>query len=175
MRGKFLSFRASVTAMGLRAYFSDGEPKEKTFFLSPGIMLPDGRALGFHIRGITEKELREIKADSEKDLIFKVITKCVLQPELTFDCCERLFLPGEALRLFNEIVSAGGGGKNFDELKREVGQMLLKGEREAVYGCLAAFEMGIRPKEFALMDVREQACIAAFADEKIRIKKRKGR
>lgn len=175
MQEKYLSCRASVTIMGLREYFSADCGSEKFVFISQRIKGEGGRTFGFYIRGLTERQLREIKADSEKDFVFEVICKGVLEPKLNISLCENLFLAGEAFRLFEKIIFAGGVGKTFGELKREVGVMLLKGESEAVYGCLAAFEMGITPKEFAFMDLREKACIGAFIDEKIRIKQRRGR
>lgn len=152
------------------------EGKEKYVFISKRIRDEKGRPLGFLIKGLRERDIEEIKAKSEKEFIFEVIKKGCILPEFKENYeIEQGLLAGEAYGLYSEIIKAGGLDLSLKELKGQVSNMLLRGEAEAVYCCLAAFEMGIRPKDFAGFDRKERACIEAFIDEKVRIRNKKGR
>ncbi len=177
MPGKFLSCRASeslVNTMSLRDYFSD--EKEKNVLISGRLKNETGEAFMFTVKGIKEREIENINAFSEKDFVCEVIKKGCINPKFNESKeIEQGFLPGEAYRLYSEIIKAGNLDKSFSELKKQVGAMLLKGEAEAVYACISAFEIGLLPREFTELDRMEKACIGAFIDEKMRIRKKKGR
>lgn len=160
--------------LGLREYFA--EEGERTVFISARLKDKKGKRFRFVIRGLKEKELEEIKAGSEREFIFEVIKRCVSEPDFTLnEEIEQSLLSGEVYRLYYEIIKIGGFDKSFFELKKQVADMLLRGEPKAVYGCLAAFEMGILPKKISELDRKEKACIGAFIDEKVRIRNKKGR
>lgn len=150
--------------MSLEEYFRYGENEKRNIFIER-----KGERLWLRIRGLAGEEIRRIGGSGEREFIEEVIK---------LGCCEPLIgeretaelLPGELYRIFGCIIKLSGLEKGFLECKEEVKRMLAGGEAEAVYGCIAAFEMGILPKRFCGLDVKERACIGAFIDEKIRLK-----
>ncbi|MCD8089337.1 MAG: hypothetical protein LUD81_01700 [Clostridiales bacterium] len=163
-----------VRTVGLKEFLS--ESSGKRVFISKRLKNETGGELKLFIKGLNENDIEDIRAFSEKDFVYEVIKKGCLEPKfLKNEEIEAGLLPGEAYGLYREIIKAGGLDKSFSELKKEVSLMLLRGEAEAVYGCLSAFEMGILPRDFTGLDRKEKACIGAFIDEKIRIRKRGGR
>lgn len=150
--------------MGLRKYF-DTEKEKSYAFVS------DRFKGSFLIKGVTEEDIFNIKAASEREYLYGVIKLGVIEPEID-DEGIRLLLPGEIYSLYNKIIKISGLDKSFSELKRQVGRLLLKGDAETVYCCIVCFEMCILPTEFLSLDIKERACIAAFIDEKIRLRKR---
>ncbi len=156
--------------MSLRGFFDFGEGRRERVVVSERLRDGFGGILEFIIRGLSEEELKGIEARSEGEFIRRVIAVGCIEPTLSYEDILRGLLPGEALFLYRQIIKASGLDMSFSQLKGEVSSMLMRGEGEAVYACLAAFEMGIAPLEFLSMSVRERACIGAFIDEKIRIK-----
>ncbi len=161
--------------MSLKSFFGYGMGRRERVVVSERLKNNYGKTVEFTVRGLSEDEIRGIEANSEEEFVRRIIIMGCIEPELDDEAIMQGLLPGEAYALYGRIISASGLGKDFSALKGEVSSMLIRGESEAVYACLAAFEMGLAPSDYLKMGVRERACIAAFIDEKIRIKNSRGR
>ena len=137
--------------MSVKSFFGYGRGRRERAVISERLKNNYGKTMEFIVRGLSEDEIRGIEANSEEELVRRIIIMGCIEPELDREAIMQGLLPGEA------------------------SSMLIRGESEAVYACLAAFEMGLAPSDYLKMGVRERACIAAFIDEKIRIKNSRGR